>query len=72
MPRPLDALKANYVCAIRYVCRDIGYGVERGTVYGFWTGEIDTWGKRTIRPVTGGPPLYLFPDEIRAIAEVRP
>jgi len=68
----MKTLRANHVCSIRYVCRDIGYGIERGTVYGFWTGAIDTWGKRTIRPVDGGPTIYLFPDEIRDVRDVRP
>lgn len=30
----------------------------------YWTGEIDTWGKLTIKPVDGTAPHYLFPDEI--------
>jgi ABC-type microcin C transport system permease subunit YejE len=64
-------LRPNYVCAIRYRCRDIGYGVERGVLQGYWTGDTDTWGKRTIRPVNGGPVLYLFPDEIIEVREVR-
>lgn len=68
----MPALTANHVYSIRYVCRvlDPRDDRERGTVYGFWTGEIDTWGKRTIRPVNGGPPLYLFPDEIRDVRVV--
>lgn len=35
-----------------------------GSLEGYWTGEIDTWGMLTIRPVDGREPLYLFPDEI--------
>lgn len=30
----------------------------------YWTGEIDTWGKLTIKSVDGTDTLYLFPDEI--------
>ena len=61
------ALHANIVCDISYRCRDIGYGVEEGIIEGFWTGEIDSWGKRTIRRVDGRPTLYLFDDEILEI-----
>lgn len=57
-------LKPLHVVTISYRCRDLGYGVEEDVIEGFWTGEIDTWGKRTIRRVDGQPPLYLFADEI--------
>ena len=59
--------QSNTVSFITYKCRDIGYGVEEDTIEAFWTGEIDTWGKLTIRPVDGGSPLYLFPDEIMGV-----
>ena len=51
-----------------YRSRDIGYGIEEGSLEGFWTGEVDTWGKLTIRDVSGGPTLYLFPDEIMEVS----
>ena len=57
-------LQPHLVCTITYRCRDIGYGVEEGIIEAFWTGEVDCWGKRTIRPVDGGPALYLFEDEV--------
>ncbi len=57
-------LKPRMVLDVWYRCRDIGHGVEEGTFEGFWTGEIDAWGKRTFRPVDGSGPLYLFSDEI--------
>ena len=59
-------LKPNQVCVISYRCRDIGYGVEEDVIDGFWTGEIDTWGKYTIRPLDG-PTLYLFADEFVSV-----
>lgn len=48
---------------LTYRCRDIGYGVETGNCWGAWTGETDTWGKRTFCK-TDGALLYLFPDEV--------
>lgn len=49
--------------SLTYKCRDIGYGVESGHCFGEWTGEMDTWGKRTFKR-TDDVLLYLFPDEI--------
>jgi hypothetical protein len=51
---------------LTYRCRDIGYGVEEGTIEGRWTGERDTSGKRTFEPAFQGgkAPLYLFDDEV--------
>ena len=63
-------LERNVVSEIAYECRDIGYGVESGVIPAFWTGEIDTWGKHTIRPIDGSPTLYLFRDEIIAVEEL--
>ncbi len=61
----------NYKCvlsrgevSLAYRCRDIGHGIESGTVRGNWTGEVDTWGKQTFRPSDGSDVLYLFPDEV--------
>ncbi len=48
---------------VTYKCRDIGYGVERGDVFGIW-GETDRIGKRELVPVDGSPVLFLFPDEV--------
>jgi len=42
-------------------------GDERTPAYreGYFTGECDTWGKRTFVVLDGGPsPLYLFSDEL--------
>jgi hypothetical protein len=36
---------------------------EDGSSEGYFTGEVDTWGKRTFQPLHG-PTLYLFPDEL--------
>jgi hypothetical protein len=55
--------KADNRITLHYRCRDFGYGVEEGEVTGFWTGEVDTWGKRTFQP-DNGKPLYLFADEV--------
>lgn len=63
-------LVANTPCVIRYRCRDIGYGVERGETKGTWTGEVDGWGKMAITRPNGGTPLYLFPDEIRSVQTI--
>jgi len=58
------ALVPYQVRTISYECRDIGYGVESDIIEAYWTGEIDVWGKYTIKPVDGQAPLYLFADEI--------
>jgi len=64
----LNKLKRNMVCVVTYRCRDLGYGVERGTVRAYWTGEVDTWGKHTIKVVGGRRrTVYLFADEIRRV-----
>lgn len=55
---------------IDFECRDIGYGVEsEACVTGHWTGEVDTWGKRTFA-ADDGRTLYLFPDEVLSEEEV--
>lgn len=53
----------NVVYDIHYECRP-PCDPEPGVVRGFWTGQVDTWGKRTIVQVPAGKPYYLFPDEI--------
>jgi len=60
----------NWTCDVVYQCRDIGYGVERGETAGYFTGEVDTWGKHTLRTLNG-PDLYLFEDEILEITPRR-
>jgi hypothetical protein len=60
----LRQIEPRKVYTVSYRCRDIGYGIEDGVIEAFWTGEIDTWGKRTWRQVNGEPPLYLFDDEL--------
>ena len=76
--RAIDTLIPNMVCNIHYRCRDIGYGVEEGSLVGYWSGEIDTWGKRTIRVVEHiennteqilGSEMYLFSNEIVSVEE---
>ena len=38
------------------------------TILGTWTGEIDTWGKYTIRPLDRRAPVYyLFADEVTEV-----
>jgi len=54
---------------IEYETRDLGYGSERGLIYGYLTNDVDTWGKRTVRVVKADGDLetwYLFEDEYRA------
>ena len=58
------------VSIVTFRCRDLGYGAERGTVRAYWTGEVDTWGKYTIKVLSGRRrTIYLFADEIRRIRE---
>jgi hypothetical protein len=61
-------LQRNVVVNLEYRCRPNApdYDPEHGWLEGYWTGEIDTWGKLTILVVNDGSafPVYLFPDEI--------
>lgn len=63
-------LESNKVCTIGYICRDIGCGIEADVIRGYWTGEVDVWGKFTIQPVDGSPCLYLFADEIVEVEDL--
>jgi hypothetical protein len=65
-----EKLIKNQVIEITYECRDIGYGVESGTIRGFWTGEVDYMGKYTIKPINGGLNHYFFEDEFVDIEDV--
>lgn len=55
-----QSLTAGVVYDIAYRCTTPGPDIEEGTVRGYWTGEIDTWGKHTVIPVDGSAPRYLF------------
>jgi hypothetical protein len=56
-------IEANAVCYIDYECDTLDG--EAGQIRGFWTGEIDGWGKMTIISVEGERRKhYLFPREI--------
>jgi hypothetical protein len=63
----MGTMRPNVVTDIIYRSRDIGYGVEEGSIEGFWTGEVDGSGKYTIQDITGGPTLYLFDDELVSV-----
>ena len=65
-------LERNVVCRITYRCRPLrlGEAPEEDTIEGFWTGEVDTWGKYTIRSIHGRPGIYLFRDEIVDVEEL--
>lgn len=58
---PGTRLQPYRVRLVSFMTRDLA---DHGELEGFWTGEIDTWGKYTIRPCDGGPAHYLFFDEI--------
>lgn len=65
-------LHKNVVCRISYQCRDLsgrGDDVDQGTLLGYWTGDIDSWGKYSIRRVSSRQTFYLFQDEIIAVEE---
>ena len=47
-----------------------GDGEEQGSFRGYWTGEIDTWGKKTFQPVNGSAPYYLLDREIVSIQNI--
>jgi hypothetical protein len=53
----------DYAC--RKPCED-----EVGTLRGYWNGDIDMWGKRTIVVVPSGALHYFFADEIKHVSRV--
>lgn len=57
-------MKPGIVYRVFWESRDLGYGTDNGIIAGYWTGEVDTWGKHTIASVDGQPTVYLFTDEI--------
>ena len=58
-------LRRGQVAVITFRCTTPGPEPEEGVIEGYWTGEIDAWGKRTIAPtIGGGAPVYLFDHEI--------
>ena len=60
-------LRRNTVQTISYRCATPGPDIEESSIDGFWTGDIDTWGKRTIRlirPMDGCDVIYLFDREV--------
>jgi len=57
-------IKPNTIYDIEFRCTTPGPDVEEGSFRGYWTGEIDTWGKKIFRPIDGRGPFYLFDKEI--------
>jgi hypothetical protein len=64
----IGAAHPGLIVQLHYKCRDIGYGIEEGTVAGHFTGNRDNYGKYTFRRDDGGADLYLFEDEIYTVA----
>lgn len=62
-------LTAGVVYDIDYRCTTPGPDVEEGSFRGYWTGEIDTWGKYTINAIKGAP-YYLFANELVSVSRV--
>lgn len=63
--------RKNELVDISFRCTTPGPDVETGTIRGFWTGEIDAWGKYTIQSVSSEQPtVYLFPLEIKTVDAV--
>lgn len=58
-------LAGGELIELSYRCRvnQPGDDPEEGIVEGFFTGEVDVWGKHTFR-TSNGETLYLFKDEI--------
>jgi len=60
-------LKQGRVYDIHYRIDTLAPEAIDDMITGYWTGEVDVWGKMTIKPVVCNSPehvLYLFPDEI--------
>ena len=70
--RQVDAgtLESSVVYEICFACSTPGPEVEEWGFRGYWTGEIDTWGKLTIKPISHGRPVYLFPREFVSMRRV--
>jgi hypothetical protein len=66
----IGAAHPGLIVQLHYKCRDIGYGIEEGTVTGHFTGSRDDYGKCTFKREDGGADLYLFEDEINTVAPV--
>lgn len=67
-----DRIAVGRVYDLTYYCTTPGPEPEEGTIRAYWTGEIDTWGKYTFRPVDGSPTLYLFLEEIVKAESLQP
>jgi hypothetical protein len=66
-------IESGVVYEIAYTCDTPDPDdIEEGTVQGYWTGDVDHWGKLTIEPANGQPTLYLFPREILIAERVGP
>jgi hypothetical protein len=61
---------AGRVYDIAYRCDTPGPDIEEGIVCGFWTGEIDTWGKLTVQVFGFSPTRYLFDREFMQLDRV--
>jgi hypothetical protein len=59
-------LVKDQLSEISYSCRTVGAAedAETGIIVGRWTGEVDTWGKFTIKVEDRDEHLYLFDDEL--------
>ena len=70
--RQVDAgvVESGVVYEIEFTCSTPGPEVEEGVFQGFWTGEIDTWGKLTVKPINQDRPVYLFPGEFASMRRV--
>jgi hypothetical protein len=69
----LRELRPYAVAEVEYEARDIGYGSEEGTFTGYFTGDVDTWGKATFHLVDpilrdNMDKLYLFSDELVSVS----
>lgn len=64
---PLINIPRGKVCAITFESRNAPDEPAQ-TIIGTYTGEIDSWGKRTIQLLdsAAGGPYYLFADEVLA------
>lgn len=60
---PATVLEPGRVVTLSYDCTPRGCD-DSGVIDGYWTGEIDGWGKYTIIVLDSPDPIYLFDDEI--------
>ena len=70
--RQVDAglMESGVVYEIEFACSTPGPEVEEGALTGYWTGDVDGFGKLTIHSINHKRPAFLFPREFVSMRRV--